>query len=65
MEKLTRIKEVIDTVCKMPHKIEAPALLCSCLTQCKIMHIMRMVPQNTVFDSSLKKGLEKILADKT
>ena len=51
----------------MPHKMEAFTLLRECLSQCKIVHLMRTVPPSQIedflveYDNILRKALQDLI----
>ena len=62
-KKLTDLKDKIDKIASMPFKMEAFSLLKACLTQCKVVHLMRSLPPDQLknflegYDRALRTGL--------
>ena len=66
-KKLAVLREKIKAIIKMPYKMEAFTLLRSCLTQCKVVHLMRTLPTRQIqsflieFDDLLRWGFESLI----
>ena len=66
-EKLDELREKVKSITDMPFKMEAFTLLRECLSQCRVVHLMRTIPPQqinaflTKWDRILRKGFEKLI----
>ena len=65
--KLSKLKNIIAEISLMPFKHEAFTLLGSCVAECRVMYLMRVLPPRQLesfmksFDKELKSGFEVLL----
>ena len=65
--KLKDLKEKIDHIVEMPYKMEAFSILRACLSECKVVHLMRSLPPRQTrkflsgFDGILREGFESLI----
>ena len=65
--KLSDLEIIIKAISRMPYKHEGFTLLKSCAAECRVVHLMRVLPPRQLryfikgFDQVLQKGFEKLL----
>ena len=71
LRKLLKLEEIISAISVMPYKHEAFTLLRSCVAECRVMYLMRVLPPCQLgnfmksYDKGLKKGFEGLLGIKS
>ena len=66
-KKLDELREKVKSITDMPFKMEAFTLLRECLSQCRVIHLMRTIPPQqinaflTKWDRILREGFEKLI----
>ena len=58
-EVLVKLESTNKKITEMPYKMEAFTLLRNCITQCRIMHFMRIIPPRLL--EKFLQSLDKIL----
>ena len=69
-EKLRELKDWIKSISEMPHKMEAFTLLRQCLSQCRVIHLMRTLPPRQIesflneYDQILRHAFEELIGSR-